>query len=141
MTFQFLFYIPRCLYNLFSVTRDNTFVTSDDVDVWITSAKSSGYLAKQQFTVYILSTLVTTKCEEQEDYTALVGRGIRFLWGKHSNAAERDTWDTRVPSYFQKNAWVDTIVIIQELACDFVTDFIIREKGAHGNKRVIFDMQ
>jgi hypothetical protein len=112
----------------FVVDQDSTFTVNDDDDVQI-KGTGTGDLRKRQFTMHLFCNAGSG--EERGGYTVLIGRG-NFLKGTRFSAAERAGWSSSVPFLFQKNAWVDTVVM-EEIAKGFV-EYI---NNKHNGKRVL----
>jgi len=95
----------------FVVNQDYTYTEQDDKTIHVKSPAEA--LRKRQFTMHIVMNAGrgNNKC----GYIDLVakGKGLRIT------NAEKEAWDSRVQFFWQKNAWVDSIVM-QELAKRFV---------------------
>jgi hypothetical protein len=99
-----------------------------DVDVQIKGI-GTGDLRKRHFTMHLFCN--AGRGEKRGGYTVLIGRG-KILKGTRFSSAERATWSKKVPFLFQKNAWVDTVVM-EDIAKGFV-DYV---KDKHNGKRVL----
>ena len=110
-------FLPERRYNMdqvplpFVVGQDHTFTTYDDDDVHIKCPKEA--LRKRQFTMHVVVNAGTG--EKGACWVDLVCKGL----GKRIRRAEKDLWNGNVGMFWQKNAWVDTEVMIQ-LAEKFV---------------------
>ena len=110
-------FTPARRYNMdqvplpFVVGQDHTFTQASDKDVNI---KSPGeQFRKRQFTMHIVTNAGSGT--EKQGWVDLVCRGK----GMRIRQAERDLWDKDVDVFWQKNAWVDTVVM-KKLADKFV---------------------
>ena len=96
----------------FVVNQDYTYTEKDDKTIHVKSPAEA--LRKRQFTMHIVKNAGrgNNKC----GYIDLVakGKGLRIT------NAEKEAWDNHVQFFWQKNAWVDSIVM-QELAKRFVS--------------------
>ena len=118
-------FLPEHRYNMdqvplpFVVNHDFTYTVEDDKDIH-TSAPSD-LLRKRQFTMHVV--VNAGEGPKRQGFVDLVdkGNGTRIM------KAEKEQWDERVDVFWQRNAWVDAVVM-RKLARKFV-DFKVRVHG------------
>ena len=108
----------------FVVSQEFTFTLQEDSNVHITCPSKA--LRKRQWTMHVV--VNAGEGDDGHAWVDLVTKGS----GKRIKAEEKARYHKGVDMYWQKNAWVDTKVMI-ELASKFVRE----KKRRHGNDWVV----
>ena len=121
---------PSKRYNLdqvplpFVVSQEFTFTLQEDSNVHITCPNEA--LRKRCWTMHVV--VNAGDGDDRHAWVDLVSKGT----GKRIKAEEKARYDNTVDMYWQKNAWVDTKVML-ELASKFVRE----KKRRHGDDWVV----
>ena len=102
--------------------QDHTFCEGDDKDINIKCP--SEQLRKRPFTMHVVVNAGIGN--KKQGWVDLVAKGT----GKRIRKCEKQSWDKKINMYWQKNAWVDTPVML-ELAKKFVR----KKNEVHGKDK------
>ena len=105
----------------FVIDMDSVFTTDVDNEIHITCTNNA--LRKRQFTMHVF--INSGEGDSRDGHIALACKGSP---NGRRKVVEKLAYDSRVPIHFQKNAWVDTIVIIQ-----LAEEFVQRTKDRHNS--------
>ena len=89
----------------FVVNQESTYTVDSDVNVHIKDPSEA--LRKRQFTMHLF--VNAGEGEKRDGCTCLICKGAIIGWRK---TIEKTAWNKKVKVLFQKNAWVDTGVMI-----------------------------